>query len=132
MRLNLLPLISALFFAQTILAQTAWAGEPMKAADIKRDIIGRRIYLAAPLGGELPLHFRRDGRVDGSGDAVGLGKLFRPNDTGKWWIAGNRLCEQFTTWYDGAQLCFDLERTSPKTVFWRQNNGQTGTARIGD
>ena len=103
----------------------------MKAADIQRDIIGRRIYLAAPLGGELPLHYQRNGTVDGSGEAVGLGKWLKPKDTGKWWIAGDRLCQKFTTWYDGKQMCFDLTRKSGTSVAWRRDNGETGVARIG-
>ena len=114
------------------LSLAAQAGEKMKAADIKSDIIGRRIYLATPLGGELPLYFHTSGKVDGSGDAIGLGKFFRPSDTGKWTIEGDRLCQQFTTWYNGDKQCFDLERTSPTAVFWRQNNGQSGVARIGN
>ncbi len=113
-------------------ALPAMAEGPMKAADIQRDIIGRRIYLAAPLGGELPLHYQRSGVVDGSGEAVGLGKWLKPNDSGKWWIAGDRLCQKFTTWYDGKQMCFNLKRVSDNSVFWQRDNGETGTARIGN
>lgn len=110
---------------------TARADEPMDAEDIRADIVGRRIYLAAPLGGELPLFYRKDGYVDGSGEAVGLGKWVRPTDSGRWWIAGDQLCQQFTTWYDGKRMCFDLKRVAGDKVFWRRDNGQTGVARIG-
>ena len=108
------------------------ADEPLTAGDIRGEIIGRRIYLAAPFGGELPLHYRSDGRVDGSGEAVGLGKYLKPNDSGKWWIAGDKLCQQFTTWYNGAKMCFDLKRVAGGKVFWRRDNGETGVARIGN
>ena len=108
------------------------ADEPFSAADIRSQIIGRRIYLAAPFGGELPLHYRSDGGVDGSGEAVGLGKWLKPNDSGKWWIAGDRLCQKFTTWYGGRQMCFDLKRTGAGKVFWRRDDGETGIARIGN
>ena len=110
----------------------AWADQPMKAADIQRDIIGKRIYLAAPFGGELPLHYNPGGQVDGSGEAIGLGKWLKPNDTGKWWISGDKLCQQFKTWYNGAKMCFDLNRKSATSVLWRRDDGESGVARIGN
>ncbi len=105
--------------------------ERISGADIRSDIIGKRIYLAAPLGGEFPLNYRTSGVVDGNGEALGLGRFVKPNDTGKWWIRGDRLCQQFSTWYKGAPMCFELFRTGDKTLKWIRDNGQTGTARIG-
>jgi hypothetical protein len=99
---------------------------------IRHDIIGRTIYLATPLGGELPLNYHTSGVVDGSGEAIGLGKFFKPNDQGKWWIDSNRLCQKFRTWYDGAPMCFELETAGPGKVKWTRDNGQTGVARIGN
>ena len=101
------------------------------ASEIENTIIGRRIYLAVPFGGEFPLNYRRDGRVDGTGEALGLGRFAKPSDTGKWWIDGNRLCQKFTSWYKGEPMCFVLERVGANTLKWTRNNGQTGTARIG-
>ena len=100
--------------------------------EIQTLIIGKRIYLAAPMGGEFPLNYRRSGVVDGSGEAVGLGRLAKPDDTGKWWIKDDRLCQQFTTWYKGAPMCFELYKTGATTLKWIRDNGQTGTARIGE
>ncbi len=124
-------LISVIFIS---ISSYAWAkidpGVPMTASDIQANIIGRRVYLSAPLGGELPLHYSRDGSVDGTGEAIGLGKFLKPTDTGKWWIDNNRLCQQFQTWYDGKAMCFILNKISPGKVFWRRDNGETGIARI--
>lgn len=101
------------------------------AAEIRQSVIGKRIYLAVPFGGEFPLNYRLNGQVDGSGEALGLGRLAKPSDTGRWWIDGNRLCQKFTTWYKGEPMCFELERISGNKLKWTRNNGQTGTARIG-
>lgn len=100
--------------------------------EIQSMIIGKRIYLATPMGGEFPLNYRKNGVVDGSGEALGLGRFVKPNDTGKWWIKGDRLCQQFQTWYKGAPMCFELYKTGSKTLRWVRDNGQVGTARIGD
>ena len=106
--------------------------EMMGAKDIRKDIVGRTIYLAAPLGGEFPLNYRVSGVVDGDGQALGLGRFIQPQDRGKWWIEGDKLCQQFTIWYKGTPMCFTLTRTGPKTLKWVRNNGETGMARIGD
>jgi hypothetical protein len=110
---------------------SAMANERFTANDIKGEIIGKRIYLAVPFGGEFPLNYRPDGQVDGSGEALGLGRFAKPNDKGKWWIKGDRLCQQFTSWYKGAPMCFELIRTGDKRLKWIRDNGETGTARIG-
>jgi len=101
------------------------------SSDIKSEIIGKRIYLATPMGGEFPLNYRRSGVVDGSGEALGLGRFVKPSDTGKWWIDGDRLCQRFTTWYKGTPMCFELYKTGATNLKWIRNNGQVGTARIG-
>ena len=44
------------------------------------------------------------------GNAIGLGKFFKPNDSGRWWIAGNQLCQKWQTWYDGRTQCFTLQK----------------------
>lgn len=117
--------------AVALTSATAFANERFTASDIREDIIGKRIYLAVPLGGEFPLNYRKNGQVDGSGEALGLGRFAKPNDTGRWWIKGDRLCQQFTSWYKGAPMCFELQRINDKQLKWTRDNGETGTARIG-
>jgi hypothetical protein len=100
--------------------------------DIRRKVTGKRIYLAVPLGGEFPLFYRRDGRVDGTGEALGLGRFVRPTDQGRWWVQGNSLCQQWEVWYEGKVMCFTLTDLGNSRLKWLQDNGDTGTARIGN
>ncbi|WP_160007010.1 hypothetical protein [Rhizobium sp. 18055] len=116
----------------TLLSPSLASAGALAEDAIRRDIIGRTIYLATPLGGELPLNYHTSGIVDGNGQAIGLGKFFKPDDEGKWWIEANRLCQKFNTWYDGAPMCFALEAAGPGKVKWTRDNGETGVARIGD
>ena len=104
---------------------------PMTASDIQSEIVGHRVYLATPFGGEFPLNYRPSGTVDGNGEAVGLGRFVQPEDEGRWWIDGNKLCQRFETWYDGSTLCFDLTKTGDRTLIWVRDNGERGPARIG-
>lgn len=103
----------------------------MSGKEIRAAVEGNRIYLQTPLGGEFPLYYRENGVVDGSGKALGLGRFMAPTDTGKWWIKGDRLCQQWTEWYDGKQQCFVLQRTGETSLYWKRDDGLEGEARIG-
>lgn len=103
---------------------------PLDAAGIQSTVGGKRIYLSTPFGGEFPLNYRTGGVVDGDGEALGLGKMMAPTDSGRWWIDGNRLCQQWQEWYDGRTFCFTLTRTGAKSLRWLRDDGLAGTARI--
>ncbi|MBX9740211.1 MAG: hypothetical protein K2X62_09070 [Beijerinckiaceae bacterium] len=103
----------------------------LAGGDLNRTVSGRRIYLATPLGGEFPLYYRADGQVDGSGEAVGLGRFMAPKDSGRWWVSGNKLCQKWTSWYDGKTFCFTLRKTADDRVAWQRDDGLSGVARIG-
>ena len=125
--MRLLPVLLFMLVAHSSHA----ASDRLSAEDIRDQIVGKTVFLAVPFGGEFPLNYRRDGRVDGTGEALGLGKFTRPRDSGTWWIDGDRLCQKFSTWYDGSQLCFELYRLDETRIRWIQDNGDKGTARIG-
>jgi hypothetical protein len=129
---RLLSLLSAGIFSQAVCLPAVADTGRLTAEDIRRDIVGRTIYLAAPVAGEFPLNYRPNGVVDGDGQALGLGRFIAPKDKGKWWIDGDRLCQRFNVWYDGTPMCFELSRTAPGKVKWTRDNGQTGVARIGN
>ena len=107
------------------------SGEPILGKSIGATVAGRRIYLSVPLGGEFPLYYQPNGRVDGSGEAIGLGRFLSPNDSGKWWVENNKLCQQWTQWYDGKVFCFKLEKLPDDKIIWRRDDGYEGVARIG-
>lgn len=114
------------------LSVAAQANTPVEGDAIRQLISGKRIYLAAPVGGEFPLYYRADGQVDGSGEAVGLGRFLKPNDKGRWWVDGKNLCQKWETWYGGKTICFTLTDLGGSKLKWVQDNGDTGIARIGN
>ncbi len=124
--------IPAAFVAGLMGLQPASANEgQLRTDEIRALVTGKRIYLATPLGGEIPLYYRPDGQVDGSGEAVGLGRWLKPKDSGRWWVEQNKLCQQWQTWYDGERMCFTLSRAGENRVSWRRENGESGVARLG-
>ncbi|WP_186389467.1 MULTISPECIES: hypothetical protein [unclassified Stappia] len=122
-----LALIAGLAAAAT----PAQARPQLNEQEIRKTVAGKRIYLKVPLGGEFPLHYRTDGQVNGSGDAVGLGRFMQPKDQGRWWVRGNRLCQKWESWYDGKQFCFTLSKGEGDTLYWQRDDGMSGRARIG-
>jgi hypothetical protein len=103
----------------------------LSGEELKNRISGRTVYLAAPLGGEMPLRYSPNGTVDGNGTAVGLGRLFAARETGRWFMRGDMLCQQFPTWYKGERLCFTVKDLGNNRIRWNRDNGETGLARIG-
>ena len=100
--------------------------------ELRQAVSGKRIYLSVPMGGEFPLYYRADGRVDGSGETVGLGRFLKPSDSGRWWIEGNRLCQRWQSWYDGKVFCFTVQPAGAGKIAWSRDDGYSGVARIGD
>lgn len=105
--------------------------ERLTGGDIKDLVNDKRIYLKVPLGGEFPLYYQSNGRVTGDGTALGLGRYFAPKETGRWFVQGDSLCQQFPTWYDGKVSCFTLQKTGETSLRWRRDDGYSGRARIG-
>jgi hypothetical protein len=120
----------AALFAAPHFAAPAAAQEVLSGAELRKLVEGRRIFLSTPLGGELPLNYRPGGRVDGSGEAIGLGKFFAPKDSGRWWIQGDKLCQKWEKWYNGETICFTVADLGNSKIRWRQDDGQTGVARV--
>jgi hypothetical protein len=50
-------------------------------------------------------------------------------DTGRWWVAGDKLCKKWNTWMKGQQYWFTLNQTG-QSVAWRRNDGVSGSATI--
>ena len=105
--------------------------ENVQGQELKSLVSGKRIYLQTPFGGEFPLYSQTSGAVSGDGSALGLGKFMAPKETGKWWVDGANLCQQWPTWYDGKATCFTIEKTGDSSLNWVRDDGKSGTARIG-
>jgi hypothetical protein len=106
------------------------SAEKLNGEDLRRLVTGRTVYLAAPLGGEMPLRYSPDGTVDGNGTAVGLGRFFAARETGRWFMRGDQLCQQFPTWYGGQRLCFNVQTLGNNRIRWIRDNGEQGLARV--
>jgi hypothetical protein len=124
--------LAGLVFSLSILAgaPASASAEVLSGAALKSFVSGKRIYLAVPLGGEIPLTYRTNGRVDGTGEAAGLGRYMTPKDSGRWWVSGNKLCQKWQQWYNGRTFCFTVTKLSDSRIRWVRDDGKSGVARV--
>ena len=119
-------------FALLVLAGPALAsgGEALSGAALDEFMGGKRVYLAVPFSGEIPLTYRRNGVVDGSGEAAGLGRYMTPKDQGRWGVSGAKVCQKWKEWYDGRTFCFTVKQLPGNRIFWERDDGRSGVARV--
>ena len=116
----------ALVATASLAAPTQLAGDALRQA-----VSGKTVYLNIS-GFELPINYAANGRMSGkmSTVAASFSRGDGAQDRGKWWVANDQLCQQWTSWMDGKAYCYRLTRDGA-TVRWVRNDGRSGTARIG-
>ncbi len=122
--------ILVLAIAAAVPAAASSKGEPLSGNALKSFMSGKRVFLKVPLGGELPLTYRPNGTVDGSGEAVGLGRFAAPKDSGRWWVTGGKVCQKWKEWYKGRTFCFTVSKLSNTRIHWRRDDGTEGISRV--
>ena len=124
----------ALVIAMTLaLPVTAARAEPVPlSGDALRKAVSGKIVFLNISGFELPIRYAPNGRLTGKMSAVAasFARGDGAQDRGKWWVAGDRLCQQWSSWMDGKTYCYRLTVTGA-AVRWVRNDGRSGTARIG-
>jgi hypothetical protein len=99
---------------------------------LRNAISGKTVFLNIS-GFELPISYAANGRMSGKMGAVAasFARGDGAQDRGKWWVAGNQLCQQWSSWMEGKSYCYRLTREGA-TVHWVRNDGRSGTARVGN
>lgn len=120
---------AALISASVVTLPVTAQAKALNGEQINSLIKGKNVALKTKFG-TFPLRYRADGVVVGDGSKLGLAKFFAPKESGKWWVRGTQLCQQWPTWYKGKTLCFKIEKLGPSKIKWIRNDGATGTATI--
>ncbi len=126
--LKALTALSAISVTQLALA----AAGPLSGEEIKSLIGGKKVYLSTPLRIELPLYYQSNGAVTGNISGFSMASMFAPRETGRWWVEGSKMCQQFPTWYKGKRFCFTIEQRGAGKIAWTRDDGYSGKARIAD
>lgn len=106
-------------------AATTLSGDALRSA-----VSNKTVFLKVS-GFELPIQYSSRGTMRGSMGTVAaaFSRGDGSSDRGKWWVAGNQLCQKWSTWMEGQTHCYTLSR-SGNQVHWVRSDGRSGTARI--
>ncbi len=108
----------------------AAAAQPSKlsAEDIEETFAGAILELDTPLGTKVPVRFSSSGLMSGEAGPLGT-YLGADRDRGRWWVADDRLCMKWFRWFEAGTHCFDLQQDGQQ-IWWQEQSGKSGTARI--
>lgn len=120
-----------LLLAAMLVTSPALAADvTLSGAEIRALITGRTVALQTTVG-QIPLRYEASGAVSGDlGGVSAVARLFAPRETGKWWIRGDAMCQQWPSWYDGKRFCFRIEKQAGDRIRWLRDDGEVGLAVI--
>lgn len=112
------------FAAPVALAEPA----ALSSQALNETVAGAVIELDTPIGTKLPMRFGSDGLVSGEAGVLAT-FLGAAKDRGRWWVANDRLCIKWFRWFSSEPRCMEI-RADGSRIFWRQDDGDTGTATL--
>ena len=100
----------------------------LSGQEISELVAGTTVEIDTPLGTKLPIRYTLDSKV--SGQARDLASyLGAASDTGRWWVTSDQLCHKWNRWFNSEPQCLRL-RKEGRTIHWRSQDGNSGTAVI--
>jgi hypothetical protein len=115
--------------AGIVMAAPVWAdpvalsGPTMRAA-----VAGATVEIDTPIGTKVPVKYAADGSVSGEAGSVAF-FLGSAQDHGRWWVAREKLCHRWTTWFKGETTCLTVVLDGQK-IKWTRDDGDTGSATL--
>ncbi|CAN0501857.1 unnamed protein product [Phaeothamnion confervicola] len=104
----------------------AFAADSVGGDDLRTAIAGKTVHVTTPIG-TVPVSFRSDGTMSGRSSGVAAYAMAAA-DQGRWWVIGDRLCQQWAKWFNKATHCFSMRREG-RTLYW-SGSGRSGVATI--
>ncbi len=95
---------------------------------MREAVAGATVEIDTPLGTKVPVKYAADGSVTGEAGSVAF-FLGSAADHGRWWVAREKLCHRWTTWFKGETTCLTVLLDGAK-ITWTRDDGDTGTATL--
>lgn len=114
-------------FSSLVGASLADDGKSLSGDALRHALTGKTVVLHTPVGG-IPIDYRDNGTMVGRAKDMSM-LVGSERDTGRWWVKSDQVCQKWDVWLDGRAYCFTL-RFEGRTVHWRRNDGQVGTAKL--
>jgi len=102
----------------------------LSGPEIRQLVAGATVEIDSPMGTKLPIRYAADGQLFGeAGDLAPY--LGAASDTGRWWVASDKLCHKWSRWFDAEPQCLRLTKEGRK-IRWQSEEGNSGTAVIAE
>src|SRR5436190_20333068 len=104
-----MPMLKPVIAAACLCAATVAEAESSRLSEreINALVAGATVEIDTPLGTKLPIRYAADGQL--SGQARDLASyLGSATDTGRWWVASDKLCHKWNRWFDSEPPCMQL------------------------
>ncbi|CAN1564028.1 hypothetical protein MCEMSEM23_02824 [Rhabdaerophilaceae bacterium] len=98
--------------------------------EIIRLIGAHELHLSGTGGGTGSLRYSENGASVGTAKGPYSADFSSRQDTGRWWVMGNRLCQQWAAWFAGQTFCVTIERRNDRIVIWRWESGKARRFRL--
>ena len=115
------------FSCWTATVATASGAEILTGEALRSAVVDKTVFVDTPIGA-VPISFKGDGSMSGRSRALAAYAM-ATTDRGRWWIAGNRLCKRWDTWFEKSTHCYAMRREG-QTLHWSRSDGHVGTARL--
>lgn len=101
---------------------------PVSGRVLNEMVAGSTVVIDAPMGYKLPIRHGDDGTI--AGEAGGLAfYLGSSTDTGRWWVADDRLCYKWSKWFKSETRCMRVRRDGSR-IEWEKEDGDKGTGTL--
>jgi hypothetical protein len=84
------------------------SGSKLQGDTLEKAVSGKTVHLATPLG-TLPIRFRMDGTMSGTAGELAA-YTGTAEDSGRWWVNSEKLCQRWRTWLNGQTYRFTLRQ----------------------
>jgi hypothetical protein len=103
---------------------------PRISADdrLRQMLSDRKILLRTHVGVVIPIKYNSNGEMLGEAGSLGF-FLGASRDSGKWWVSNGKMCQKWRIWLDRETHCMTLKERNG-TIWWRADDGKSGTAKI--
>ena len=102
---------------------------PLGEDELKVAIGGKTVAIDTPLGLPITVTYGANGIMTGTAGTALAVYLGSAKDRGRWQIKNGKLCQKWFKWLAAETTCLTLRQDGAK-IFWRSDEGKTGTAMI--
>jgi hypothetical protein len=128
---KILMIAAAMLFATA--ANASEQNRNLTGKQLRSALSGKTLYIQTPIGAEVPVRYRGNGTMLGRSSAQ-LAMLAGEDvkaDKGRWWIKSTQLCQKWNNWSEGRAYCYRFQIRG-NSVRWTRNDGESGSARLGN